>query len=199
MFDGTSGGKAASTSSDMTTAPFGRQRFRKCLFRLGQKSQARGGKFSSTDGAAVETDNRRHPMLYKAIAIALSALFIAVFQISAASAGGCGHGHRGFHAFQASLAHQQALKQSRARKAAQARSLAAAKQKKAAQIARAEKKAEAAKVAAAEPAPVTEETKTVAETTPVAEKQVNVAAVEQTCTKFIAETGTTVTVECAKQ
>ena len=50
-----------------------------------------------------------------------------------------------------------------------------------------------------EPAPVTEETKTVAETTPVDEKQVNVAAVEQTCTKFIAETGTTVTVECAKQ
>jgi hypothetical protein len=46
---------------------------------------------------------------------------------------------------------------------------------------------------------VKDETKTVAETTPVAEKQVDVAAVEQTCTKFIAETGTTVTVECAKQ
>jgi hypothetical protein len=140
-------------------------------------------------------------MLYKTIAIALSALFIAVFQISAASAGGCGK--RGFHAFQANLAHQQALKQSRARKAAQARAVAAAKQKKAAQIARAEKKAEAAKVAAAEPAPVKEETKTVAESTPVAEKgaetEVNVAAAEQTCTKFIAETGTTVTVECAQQ
>src|SRR5688572_12175695 len=40
---------------------------------------------------AVERDNRRHPMLYKAIAIALSALFIATVQISAASAGGCGH------------------------------------------------------------------------------------------------------------
>lgn len=135
-------------------------------------------------------------MLYKTIAIALSALFIATFQISAASAGGCHRG--GFHAFQASLARQQALKQSQARKAAQARAVAAARQKKAAQIARAEK-AEATKVAAIEPAPVKEETKTVAETTEGAESELNVASAEGTCTRFNAQIGTTVTTECAKQ
>jgi len=140
-------------------------------------------------------------MLYKFVAIALSALFIVTVQMSAASAGGCGH--RGFHAFQASLAHQQAVKQSRARKAAQvaaakqkkAAQVAAAKQRKAQQVARAEK-AEASKVATAEPAPVKEETKIAAEST---EAKVDVASVEQTCTRFFAETGTTVTVECSKQ
>lgn len=138
-------------------------------------------------------------MLYKAIGIILTALFIASFQISAASAG-CG-GHGGFHAYQSKAPSRVALQQSRARKAALAE--ARAKQKKAAQIARAEKKAEAAKVAAAESTPKTEETTTVAETTPATEEAkdgtLNVASAAQTCTKFVAETGTTVTIECAKQ
>ncbi|WP_295555299.1 hypothetical protein [uncultured Hyphomicrobium sp.] len=135
-------------------------------------------------------------MLYKAIGIILTALFIASFQISAASAG-CG-GHGGFHAYQSKAPSRVALQQSRARKAALAE--ARAKQKKAAQIARAEKKAEAAKVAAAESTPKTEETTTVAEEAKdSAGSPLNVASAAQTCTKFVAETGTTVTIECAKQ
>ena len=129
-------------------------------------------------------------MLFKAIGIILSALFIITFQINAASAG-CGGGHGGFRHFKSY--NNAALQQSRARKA---RAVAAAKQKKAIQQARLEKKATAAKIAKA--APIEEkETKTAADTK--TETELNVAAVEETCTKFIAETGTTVTIECAKQ
>lgn len=128
-------------------------------------------------------------MLFKAIGIILSALFIITFQVNAASAG-CGGGHGGFRHFKSY--NNVALQQSRARKA---RAVAAAKQKKAIQQARIEKKA-AAKIAKA--APIEEEaTKTAADTK--TESELNVAAVEETCTKFIAETGTTVTIECAKQ
>lgn len=129
-------------------------------------------------------------MLFKAIGIILSALFIITFQINAASAG-CGGGHGGFRHFKPY--NNVALQQSRARKA---RAVAAAKQKKAIQQARLEKKATAAKIAKA--APIEEkETKTTADTK--TETELSVAAVEETCTKFIAETGTTVTIECAKQ
>jgi hypothetical protein len=130
-------------------------------------------------------------MLYKAIGIILSALFIAAIQVNAASAG-CGGGHGGFRHFK-SYNNQAALQQSRARKA---RAIAAAKQKKAVQQARVEKKAAASKVA--EAAPVAEETTTAA-ADKVPENELNVASVAETCTKFVAETGTTVTVECAKQ
>lgn len=126
-------------------------------------------------------------MLYKAIGIILSALFIVAIQVNAASAG-CGGGH-GFRAHQASFAHRQAVKQSKARKA---QAIAAARQKKAAQQAAA--KAQSSKVAKAAPA---------ADETAAAEQpddgKLDVAAVEETCTKFIAETGTTVTIECARQ
>ncbi|MCC7253245.1 hypothetical protein [Hyphomicrobium sp.] len=133
--------------------------------------------------------------MYKAIGIILCALFIATFQISAASAG-CGGGHGGYRASPAKLFKKQALNQSRARKA---RVVAAAKQKKAVQQASA-KKAEPAKVAAAEPTPAKEETKTVSESiTETSESKVNVASTGQSCTRFFAETGTTVTVDCAQQ
>lgn len=129
-------------------------------------------------------------MLYKAIGIILSALFIAAFQINAASAG-CGGGHGGIRHFKSY--NNQALQQSRTRKA---RAVAAAKKKKAVQEAKVEKKAAAPKVA--ETAPVAEETTTAA-ADKEPENELNVAAAEETCTKFIAETGTTVTIECAKQ
>lgn len=121
-------------------------------------------------------------MLYKAIGITLAALFLATLNISVASAG-CGGGHGGYHVYKSKAPSRAALQQSR-RKAAVAEARATAK-KKAVQQAKIEKKSEAEKVAATEPGKPEETTK--------------VAAVEQTCTKFFAETGTTVTVECAKQ
>jgi hypothetical protein len=140
-------------------------------------------------------------MLYKAVAIILSALFIAVVQISTASAGGChggfGHGFGRVALYQSSPSQSYALKQARARRAAEARAAAAARQK-AAQVARAEKKAEAAKVADAEPAKT--DTKEVAsDTTKTPENELKVASADQTCTKFIAEVGTTVTTDCASK
>ena len=134
--------------------------------------------------------------MYKIVAIVLSTLLIAAFQIQAASAG-CGGGHGGFHAYQSKAPSRHAAKQSRARKA---QAVAAAKQKKAAQVARAEK---AADKKADEPqtasATFTEKSTETASTTEVSDEKVTVAAIEGTCTKFIAATGTTVTVECAKQ
>lgn len=139
-------------------------------------------------------------MLYKIVGIILSALFIATVQISTASAG-CHGGHGGgFHAYQSKAPSRVALQQSRARKAALAQARAAAKQKKAAQLARAEKKAEATKVAEAAPAPVKEETKTVAESTDASTSEVTVASAAETCTRFNAQIGTTITTtDCAKQ
>jgi sRNA-binding protein len=132
--------------------------------------------------------------MYKIVAIVLSTLLIAAFQIQAASAG-CGDGHGGFHAYQSKAPSRHAAQQSRARKA----QLAAAKQKKAAQIARAEKAADK-KVEEPQTASATfAETKSETASTEVSDEKVTVAAIEGTCTKFVAATGTTVTVECAKQ
>lgn len=128
-------------------------------------------------------------MLYKAVAIALSTLFIATIQISAADAR-CGGGH----------GYKSSLKQAQARKAAKAR-FAAAKQRKAPAVQQASAKkapkAEEPKVAEADPKPAAEEK--VAEKADSTESEVTVAATGETCTKFFAETGTTVTVECTKE
>lgn len=129
-------------------------------------------------------------MLYKAIAIILSTLLLATVQMSTASAG-CGGGHGGFRVYQPKVYHRPAVKQSRARPA---HSVAAAKPKKAVQQARAEQ----AEPAAGEAALAKEETKQVA-SKDEPENKLAVAAVDQTCTKFIAATGTVAKVECAKQ
>lgn len=129
-------------------------------------------------------------MLYKSIAILLSAVLLVTVQISTASAGGCGRAQ--FHMYQANLMHQQTLKRERA---AQASAIAAAKRKKAVQIARAERQAKAAKTAAVAQqaaAPV------VAETQKDPENELNVASA-QTCSKFVAATGTTVSVPCSQE
>jgi len=133
-------------------------------------------------------------MLYKAIAIVLSTLLLATVQISTASAG-CGGGHGAFHAYPSKSYNKQALRQSRPSKP---RAVAAAKQKKVVQQAKAET-TEPAKIAAAEPGPAKDETKTAAAGKDGPENELSVASVDRTCTKFIAETGTTVQVECAKQ
>lgn len=128
-------------------------------------------------------------MLFKAIALALSTLFIAAVQISAADAG-CGGGHGGSRSYQSKLYKKQALQQSRARKAAQNRAVAAAKQKRkseAVQAARIEKPAQSKTIAAESPAETN------------AGEPTAVASIEKSCTRFIAETGTTAPVECAKQ
>jgi hypothetical protein len=127
-------------------------------------------------------------MLYKAIAIILSTILLATVQISTASAG-CGGGHGGFRAYPTKSYNKQAFRQSRPSKAR----VAAVKQKKAVQQAKVEK-TEPTKVAKVEK----EETKTT-DTKADPENELSVASVEQTCTKFIAETGTTIQVECAKQ
>lgn len=132
--------------------------------------------------------------MYKIVAIVLSTLLIAIFQIQAASAG-CGGGHGGFHAYQSKAPSRHAAQQSRARKA---QAVAAAKQKKAAQIARAEKAADKKPTATAS-ATFTEKTAETASTTEVSDEKVTVAAIDGGCTKFIAATGTTAKVECAKQ
>ena len=131
--------------------------------------------------------------MYKIIAIVLSTLLIAAFQIQAASAH-CGGGHGGFRTFQSHAPSRHAAQQSRARKQA----VAAAKQKKATQVARAEKAEKKADEPQTASATFTEKKNETA-STEVSDEKVNVAAVEGTCSKFIAATGTTVTVECAKQ
>ncbi len=128
-------------------------------------------------------------MLYKAIALILSTILLATVQMSAASAG-CGGGHGGFRAYQSTAYKKQALQQSRARKASQ---VAAVRQKKAVQQAKIEK-SEPAKVADADKK---EATKVAGKDGP--ENELNVASVDQSCTRFNAQIGTTVTVECAKQ
>ncbi|WP_072390729.1 hypothetical protein [Hyphomicrobium sp. CS1GBMeth3] len=134
-------------------------------------------------------------MLFKTIALTLATLFIALAQVATADAG-CRPGHGAKQSYY----QKQALQQSRARKAAQSRALAAAKQKKATQLARAEKAkpvaAEKTTVAAAEPTSVeTPDAKADASE----KNDLNVASIKKTCTKFIAETGTTVTVDCTQQ
>jgi len=144
-------------------------------------------------------------MLYKAVAVILSALFIVAVQASTASAGGChgghGFGRLAFHQFQTSQNQSYALKKARERQAAEARAIAAAKaQKKAAALrqAKAEQKAEQSKVASVEPAKQ-ETTTAAAEPVKAPESKLEVASAEGTCTKFIAEIGTTVTTDCASK
>jgi len=121
-------------------------------------------------------------MLSKIFAIILSTLLLASAQTVTAQAG-CG-GKGAGHGFQ-----QASLKKMQARKAAQARAAAANRKQSVAA-----RKAKAPEVAAAETTSVAEE---VAETTETTDTKQTVAAVEQTCTKFIAETGTTISVACA--
>lgn len=145
-------------------------------------------------------------MLYKAVAIILSTILLAAVQMSTANAGGC-HRGGGFHAYQTSLNQTYYLKQQRARQAAQAkaqaRALAAAKQRKAAAVqqARAEKAADAKveKLAAVETSPAKDEPSKTVAGNEGPENELAVASVEQTCTRFVAEIGTTVPVACAKQ
>lgn len=122
-------------------------------------------------------------MLFKSIAIILSTLLLAAVQISTANAG-CGGGHGGYRSAQKSVHQKQALRQSQARKA---RAVAVAKQKKSLAA------AETTKTVAAEQAPVA------ADDAAAADTPVTVAASPQTCTKFIAATGTTVAVECSAE
>jgi len=142
-------------------------------------------------------------MLYKAVAIILSTVLLAVFQMSAANAG-CGS-RGGFHAYQARFQNTYASKKQRIR------TVAAAK-KKAAPVQQARvKKADQTKVAAAEPATKTvakeevEKTDKTTDTTKDAaatgesENELTVASTEPTCSKFIPQIGTTVAVECSKE
>lgn len=121
--------------------------------------------------------------MFKLIATLASAALLSVVTITTAANAGCGGGH-GFHA-QKSYASPSRAAQLKVKKAAQARALAAAKRKQQSKIA----KVETAPVVADSQAPTAE----------LAKADVTVAAVEDTCTKFIAATGTTVAVECSKE
>lgn len=154
-------------------------------------------------------------MLAKTLTKIAVAALVASFGLStAASAGGCNGGGHGLRVYHSTPSNNYAA-QLKAKKAAQARAVAAAKRKKqieiaqaraaqkarAAAVARAEAKAEKAEEVAAEAK--AEKVEEIAEAAPVADSatadEVAVAAVDQTCSKFIPETGTTVTVECAQQ
>jgi hypothetical protein len=125
--------------------------------------------------------------MFKIIAIVLSTLLIATFQIEAASAG-CGGGHhRAFNTYQSKKPAKVAYKPARSKKP---QAVAVAKPKKAVE--------QASATEATATATLNEKTAN-ANSTEVSDDNVTVAAIENTCTKFIAETGTTVTVECAKQ
>jgi len=132
--------------------------------------------------------------MYKLIAIVLSTLLIAAVQIQAASAG-CGGGHhRAFHTYQSKKPSRVAYKPSQTKKR---QAVAVAKRKKAVQQASVEAKPETATATLADKTATAD---TTASTTEVSDDKLTVAAAtDNTCSKFIAETGTTVTVECAKQ
>lgn len=121
-------------------------------------------------------------MLFKAIAILLSTLFLAAVQMSVANAG-CSPGHGA----KASVLKKSAAKQSRARKAMQMR--AAAQKRKARQA----REARAPKTDT--PSPTTE----AAEIVKGEETARTVAVTGETCTRFIASTGTTVSVPCSTE
>lgn len=130
-------------------------------------------------------------MLFKAIALTLSTLFLAAIQVSTADAG-CGRHGR---IYQSKISKSYALKPSRHRKP---RTVATAKPRKAVQQASAKKVKSIAPETAAvsEPSPVEE---SIVKADANEKSDVNVAAIKKTCTKFIAETGTTVTFECTQQ
>ena len=130
-------------------------------------------------------------MLFKTIAIVLSTLFIAAVQLSTAHAG-CGGGH-GYG--KTSLYKKQAAKQSRARRLAQKRATA---KKRQARLARAQK-AKEARQAAAEKAAETPVEKVAETTTETENTEQKVAAAVETCTRFIAQTGTTVSLPCSTE
>lgn len=131
-------------------------------------------------------------MLFKTVAIVLSALFILTVQLATANAG-CGGGH-GYGA--KSLYKKQAAKQSRARRTAQKRAAARKRKAREARLAKARKakEIETAAVRKANETPV----ETAADTVEAAEPQ-TVAAVAETCTRFVATTGTTVSVPCSTE
>ena len=161
-------------------------------------------------------------MITKTIAVAVSTLLVAAGTLAeAANAGGChGGGHRGFglRTYQSGPSPAY-MAQLRARKAAEARAAAVAQRKReiaiaqaaAARRARAAEIASAAKVRAeavasaaktvTEPAAKAEEAKAEPATAETSETkaEVNVATVKESCSKFIAATGTTVEVECTKE
>ena len=122
-------------------------------------------------------------MLFKTIAIILSTLFIAAVQVSTADAG-CRPGHGA----KSSYLKKSAAQQSRARKAQQMR--AAAQKRKARQV----QEARASKAAPKAPAAAE-----VAETAETEETLETVATTGETCTRFIASTGTTVSVPCSTE
>ncbi|AHB50232.1 hypothetical protein W911_11780 [Hyphomicrobium nitrativorans NL23] len=122
-------------------------------------------------------------MLFKAIAILLSTLFLAAVQMSAAGAG-CSPGHGA----KASVLKKSAAKQSRARKAMQMR--AAAQKRKARQV-------QEARARKAAPPPATDTAGIV--TSDDAGQERSVATTVETCTRFIASTGTTVSVPCSTE
>lgn len=133
--------------------------------------------------------------MYKLIAIVLSTLLIAAVQIQAASAG-CGGGHhRAFHTYQSKKPSRVAYKPSQTKKR---QAVAAAKSKKPVQQASVEAKSETATATLGDKTATADTT--AASTTEVSDDKLTVAAAtDNTCSKFIAETGTTITVECAKQ
>ena len=128
-------------------------------------------------------------MLFKAIAILLSTLFLAIVQMSVAHAG-CSPGHG---ASKASVLKKSAAKQSRARKAMQMR--AAAQKRKAREV------REVRARRAASPAIATQTVETVknVETGTDDKAGQTVAGTVETCTRFIASTGTTVSVPCSTE
>ncbi len=140
-------------------------------------------------------------MLTNSIAtFASAAIFAALSIATAANAGGChGGGPRNFHAYQSTPSPAYAA-QLRAKEAAQARAIAAAKRKKQTETeARAAQKARAQAFAAKAAAKLEKEELTSAEPVAKAAEPAKVASVEETCSKFIAATGTTVEVDCAKE
>ena len=122
-------------------------------------------------------------MLFKAIAILLSTLFLAIVQMSVAHAG-CSPGHG---ASKASVLKKSAAKQSRARKAMQMR--AAAQKRKAREV----REARARRTASPAIATQTVETGT------DDKAGQTVAGTVETCTRFIASTGTTASVTCSTE
>ncbi len=142
-------------------------------------------------------------MITKSFAAFAAAALLASISFTAGAQAGCG-GNHGYRAANASYSPAYAA-QVRAKKAAEARAIAAAKRKRQIEIAQAQAAKKARAVAAAkaksQAVAVASKPATVKSTEKV-EQVVTVAAVEvveNTCSKFIAATGTTVEVECSAE
>ncbi len=146
-------------------------------------------------------------MFWKTLIKIATVVAVAVISFAGVANAGCKRGGHGFHNAH-SVSYSQKL---RAKKAAKARKLAAAKRKKKLQLAKARKaaKARAAAKAKAEAIAKAEAEKAAAEKVETADvagepaeaaeatvDEQKVAAVAETCSKFIAATGTTIEVEC---